>query len=332
MQRTTRSRLLYLLLSIALHGAGCGDATVRNLSTDLATPDLATADLATADLADAAVPADLATALPDLTEALPDLADAADPSDASAPTFAIGGTVSGLAGVGLVLDNEGDELPIAEDGAFTFAKKLAAGAPYAVTVKTQPTGPTQTCDVTDGSSTVSGDVTGIVVACTPRAFTVGGSVNGLRGTLILQDNDGDDLSLHADGSFTFATKIVTGMDYAVTIKTQPLRQTCTVVNGSGPMGTANITGISVTCLTTLFTIGGTVSGLGGTVVLQNNFGDDLSVNANGPFTFATALPSGSPYSVTVKTQPATKACTITDGSDTVPGADVTNIAVSCISN
>ena len=35
-----------------------------------------------------------------------------------------------------------------------------------------------------------------------------------------------------------------------------------------------------------YSIGGTVSGLSGTVVLQDNGGDDLSVSGNGPFTFA----------------------------------------------
>ena len=35
-----------------------------------------------------------------------------------------------------------------------------------------------------------------------------------------------------------------------------------------------------------------MSGLSGTVVLQDNGGDDLSVSANGPFTFATELADG----------------------------------------
>ena len=47
-----------------------------------------------------------------------------------------------------------------------------------------------------------------------------------------------------------------------------------------------------------------MSGLSGTVVLQDNGGDNLSVSANGPFTFATALASGAAYAVTVKTNPA----------------------------
>ena len=49
-----------------------------------------------------------------------------------------------------------------------------------------------------------------------------------------------------------------------------------------------------------YTIGGTVSGLSGTgLVLQNNGGNNLSVSANGRFTFTTAIASGSTYNVTV---------------------------------
>ena len=63
--------------------------------------------------------------------------------------------------------------------------------------------------------------------------------------------------------------------------------------------------------------GGTVSGLSGTVVLQDNGGDDLSVSANGSFTFATALAAGAAYAVTVKTSPSGQSCTVSGGSGTV---------------
>ena len=53
-----------------------------------------------------------------------------------------------------------------------------------------------------------------------------------------------------------------------------------------------------------YSVGGTVTGLSGSVVLQDNAGDDLTVNSNGPFKFATALANGAAYHVTVKTQPA----------------------------
>ena len=80
-----------------------------------------------------------------------------------------------------------------------------------------------------------------------------------------------------------------------------------------------------------YTVGGTISGLhGGTsLVLQNNGADDLTAVANGPFTFATALASGSTYKVTVRSQPWGQQCVVTNGSGTIAAADVTDVKVSC---
>jgi len=82
-----------------------------------------------------------------------------------------------------------------------------------------------------------------------------------------------------------------------------------------------------------FSVGVTVNGLFGTgLVLENNGGNALTVNANGAATFTTALASGTAYNVTVRTQPtATPAqtCTVASGTGTVASAAVTGIAVSC---
>jgi hypothetical protein len=80
-----------------------------------------------------------------------------------------------------------------------------------------------------------------------------------------------------------------------------------------------------------FTVGGTISGLGlaSSVILQNNSADDLTVTADGTFTFATSLTPGWSYNGTVKTQPAAKTCTVTNGTGTVSG-DVTSVSVACI--
>ena len=78
-----------------------------------------------------------------------------------------------------------------------------------------------------------------------------------------------------------------------------------------------------------YTVGGTVSGLSGTVGLLNNGGDGLSVSSDGGFTFATALGDGDGYAVTVGTQPAGQTCEVTNGTGTIAGADVTNVTVTC---
>src|SRR3954453_5742796 len=56
--------------------------------------------------------------------------------------FTIGGNVAGLAGTGLVLQNNGaDNLSVTASGTFTFATAVKSGAAYAVTVLTQPSSP-----------------------------------------------------------------------------------------------------------------------------------------------------------------------------------------------
>lgn len=80
---------------------------------------------------------------------------------------------------------------------------------------------------------------------------------------------------------------------------------------------------------TEYTVGGTVSGLTGTVSLLNNGGDALSVTSNGSFTFLTSLGDGSAYAVTVGTQPDGQTCAVSSGSGTITGADVTDVSVTC---
>ncbi|RME91385.1 MAG: hypothetical protein D6767_05295 [Candidatus Hydrogenedentota bacterium] len=85
-------------------------------------------------------------------------------------------------------------------------------------------------------------------------------------------------------------------------------------------------------VTVTYTIGGTVSGLSGTLVLQNNGSDDLTITGNGSFSFSTGLANGSVYDVSVKTNPISQVCQIQDNQGTVAGADVTNIQIQCSSD
>jgi hypothetical protein len=66
---------------------------------------------------------------------------------------------------------------------------------------------------------------------------------------VLQDNGGDNLTLTANGTFTFATPLASGTAYNVTVQTSPTGQTCTVTSGTGTIGSANITNVTVTCAT-----------------------------------------------------------------------------------
>ena len=165
-------------------------------------------------------------------------------------------------------------------------------------------------------------------------YSIGGTATGLTGTLVLQNNGSDSLTVTANGAFTFKNKVKSGAAYAVTVATQPAGQTCAVAAGSGT-ASANVTSVAVTCTTNAsHTVGGNVSGLGTglSVVLRNNGADNLTVNANGAFTFATPVVGGLPYAVTVLTQPTGQTCAVTQGSGTMAAANVTNVAVTCTNN
>jgi sugar lactone lactonase YvrE len=97
--------------------------------------------------------------------------------------------------------------------------------------------------------------------------------------------------------------------------------------GGGGGGTAGPSGGGYT-----YTVSGTVSGLSGTVILQNNGGDDLSISVSNSKNFAFAKPinSGNAYNVTVLTQPSNQRCLVANGTGSAT-ANVSNVSVSCAS-
>ncbi|VAW45024.1 probable outer membrane secretion protein -Rhodobacter capsulatus [hydrothermal vent metagenome] len=212
-----------------------------------------------------------------------------------------------------------------------------------------------------GSTGIGGDETsnaenssGAVYVFSP-GFSVGGSVSGLAAdsSVILQNNDGDNLLVDANGGFNFNTHIADGNTYAVSVSDQPTapNQICTVTGGNSGNddGTGTIFGqaytdIVIVCTTIMYPIRGTLTGLdiaSSAVVLQNNEGDDLILNANGDFVFPTLLDDGSNYAVTVLSQPTspTQTCLVTggnpeidNGTGIVLGGSVSSIVVTCTTN
>jgi len=244
-------------------------------------------------------------------------------------TYSVGGMVSSLDAGELILQNNGgDDLSITASGAFTFATRLTSGSNYEVAIATQPAG--QICTVSSGSGVVGdSDVSTVSVSCDARLYTIGGTLSGLSsGTVTLTNSGGDDLDLTADGHFTFSTPLLDGTAYEVAVVAQPSGQSCTVADGSGSVGGADVTSVMVACDDT-YSVGGTVTGLSGFVLLQNNGGDDLSISASGVFTFAGRLTDGSGYSVAVAGQPDGQTCTVVAGIGTISGADVADVQVSC---
>jgi hypothetical protein len=247
--------------------------------------------------------------------------------------FSLGGTISGLSTAGLVLANGGTTVsPSANATTFTLPA-AAVGSSYAVTVQTQPTG--LACAVTHGTGTMPASaVTTVAVSCTNQPFNLGGSISGLTTSGLVLANGSDSLTVSSGATrFTMPTPVAYRSPYAVTVYAQPSGLTCTVSQGSGTMPAAAVTSVAIVCADKTYPVGGTVSGLtAGGLVLANG-SDMLPVNSGAiSFTLPTYVAFGSPYAVTVQTQPAGLTCSVSNGTNTMGAGAVTNVAVTCAVN
>jgi 6-phosphogluconolactonase (cycloisomerase 2 family)/predicted transcriptional regulator len=169
-----------------------------------------------------------------------------------------------------------------------------------------------------------------------QSYSVGGSLSGLSAgaSATLTNNGTDSLNVAGDGAFTFAKELKAGSAYSVSVTTQPTGEQCSVSNGSGSVVASNVTNVAIACspmATPTYSVGGSVSGLsaGTSVTLTDNGSSSLTVTGNGVYTFATKLTPGTAYSVSVATQPTGQQCSITNGSGSIAGSNVTNVGVTC---
>ena len=171
-------------------------------------------------------------------------------------------------------------------------------------------------------------------------FNVGVTVTGLAtgNALELLNNGSDNLLVNTNNSLTnFSMPLNDGSNFNVTIATQPTmpNQTCSFDGASsGTVSGADVTDISLTCVTDTYFIGGTVNGLfqGNYVVLQNNGGDDEIVMGNGAFAFSIPIEDEQSYNVTIDMQPddPIQPCSVSNNTGSVMGSDVTDVVVTCM--
>ena len=83
-------------------------------------------------------------------------------------------------------------------------------------------------------------------------YKIGGSISGLASgnSLILKNNDSNNLTVNKNGSFNFTNLLIDGSNYSVSIDLQsPLQnQTCSLGSEKGKLTGSNITDIKVVCV------------------------------------------------------------------------------------
>jgi uncharacterized repeat protein (TIGR03803 family) len=252
-------------------------------------------------------------------------------SSATGQTFSLRATLSGLQSSGLVLTVNGTAVSVAQGQTASLASSLPSGTSYSVAVATQPTG--ETCTVAGGTGTIqSANAANVVVTCSDKAYSLGGSISGLDGSGLVLASGGSTLSVSsAATSFTMPTPVAYTSSYALTVQSQPAGLACSVHNGTGTMPAGAVTNIAVTCTDQPFSLGGTISGLGNHTGLVLTNGDEALTVAAGStsFTMPTAVSFGTAYSVIVQSSPAGLTCSASNASGTMPASNFTGVVIAC---
>lgn len=173
---------------------------------------------------------------------------------ADAPTFAIGGHISGIsqrvwASLQLLYGTEKEILPLNQAGVYAFQTRLPTNTSYTVEVYNQHD--SISCTPAKTSGKVQQANISISITCTPKAqqqYQVKVTVNGLPKniTLPLTLNQTQPLSLTGNGNpinGIFAKTLVDNSTYRVRVKQQPVGLNCLVNNPLG--GTINGTDVTV---------------------------------------------------------------------------------------
>jgi sugar lactone lactonase YvrE len=124
-----------------------------------------------------------------------------------------------------------------------------------------------------GESAPSTQVSATPAATTSPGYTISGHIVGLANgqSVILQNNGGDNLTVSANGAFTFKTPLAYNAIYKVTVLTQPANgQTCAIAtnytfggsSGSGTVSASNVDTVRLSCYSVTTFAGSGVAGLG----------------------------------------------------------------------
>jgi hypothetical protein len=187
-------------------------------------------------------------------------------------SFTIGGNVTGLQYNGMTLSTNGQTIavnpPVEGTAAtvhFEFPNSIEYGEVYDIIMSSPPAH--QTCSLALTSDT-AGRLAQINagIACSLAPHVLSGVVKGLNSAGLVLTNgstggtatvigttttntDGTTTTTYpAEIAFGFATPVLYGQTYGVTVLTQPATETCTVANGAGTQTDLNVTGTGIGAL------------------------------------------------------------------------------------
>jgi methionine-rich copper-binding protein CopC len=164
--------------------------------------------------------------------------------------YSVTGSVSGLAGTLVLRVNDATDVTVSANGAVLLANALADGASYSIAVKTQPSNPTQHCELGNATGKIaSANVTNITATCAAVPLTLASSTpaSGATGaardapvTLTFSttiDASAASVVLHGPAGDVSTTQQVSGAQLIVTPATQLARLGAYTLTVDGIRGT-----------------------------------------------------------------------------------------------
>lgn len=172
----------------------------------------------------------------------------------SSGQLVLGGKLYGLTKESVVLQNNGAHdytvtpSMLGASGEFLFPDLIGVDEQYNVTVKSWPSN-VDHCEVSGGAGRSAFNVYSVVVNCILKTHSLGGTVSGLTSGSLVLVNGNDKIELPAgSGGFTMPAKVGEDVPYGITILSAPANLACSVANGSGTMGTADVANVAVSCV------------------------------------------------------------------------------------
>ncbi|MBN1240606.1 MAG: hypothetical protein JXB36_19035, partial [Gammaproteobacteria bacterium] len=182
---------------------------------------------------------------------------------------------------------------------------------------------------------------------TDEAYSIGGTVSGLTASSVRTSLDyrvdgefqRQDLTIAANGSFTFPSPIPDGTRYEIVVsQTSDYEQDCRAEHDIGVVSGADVTDVEIVCHDA-YAVGGQVNGLrnpGLVLLVVQTMPDEapqnfrIEIDGDGPFsTIGNGFIAGDGYEVTIERQPTGQICVVDGGVGVIEDRDVTDILVTC---
>ncbi|AVR94918.1 hypothetical protein C9I28_03700 [Pseudoduganella armeniaca] len=171
-------------------------------------------------------------------------------------SFTVSGTVTGLKFSGMELTNGSDKITVQPPADstmavnFSFPNSIDYGDEYEIGIKNpahQSCGPAIS-GALKGSAGYTQTIN-VAIVCSINAYQLTGTVAGLdMGDLTVINGNGSEFKIaKGSTSFKYPDAIKSQTSYGLVVLTQPSGGKCSIANGTGTMGDADVTNIAITC-------------------------------------------------------------------------------------